>query len=533
MILCRMNTLCVFVYCVFEQIRFIAISTFSMKNFIVSAVLLLSVFLQGCATILGKFHDKTLVKTNADNAVVYVDDKEVGKGRNVTITAKRDMKTKIVRVEKDGYKPVQIVYRQLKRPPIFMLSIPLLVVAAYDNGKRSFMYPKELNVSHEFKIRKKMEKEKYIFTTKSSFNVDPKNFVLRRYSNKRKFEKGKIFLEKVSDESIKLDNSIFTDQLNKLLYDNNFIDTTGNILKTKTNTLYIRCVVSKLVINEIASGREGVYSFYGYNSTMTTDLSVEWQVLDVYEQIKYKKSMTVSSDEFVTNDDVIKECVNDALTKSFFQLLQESEVQKLLPLENRVVKYDVPVSLDKPLKTPTTFEESMESAVTIRTKDGHGSGMIVSRDGYILTNFHVISGSDESEVILNNGEKLKAKLVRKNEINDIALLKVEKTFERAFQIPSSKNFNLGQEIYAIGTPTSIELGQTITKGIISGVRKFEYGEMIQTDVSINFGNSGGPLINKQGEFLGVVNSKLVGVGVEGVAFCIPAYKIFELLGINY
>ena len=88
-------------------------------------------------------------------------------------------------------------------------------------------------------------------------------------------------------------------------------------------------------------------------------------------------------------------------------------------------------------------------------------------------------------------------------------------------------------MFAIGTPEDISLGQSVTKGIVSGKRKFEDKIYIQTDVTINSGNSGGPLLNEKGQVVGMVTMKLVGDGVEGLGFCVPSNQIMEILNIKY
>jgi serine protease Do len=84
---------------------------------------------------------------------------------------------------------------------------------------------------------------------------------------------------------------------------------------------------------------------------------------------------------------------------------------------------------------------------------------------------------------------------------------------------------VGEEAYALGTPYDIDLGASVTKGIISGKRKDATRTLIQTDVSISPGNSGGALINEQGTLLGIVNEKVLGMGVEGIGFAIPTYLL--------
>ena len=168
-----------------------------------------------------------------------------------------------------------------------------------------------------------------------------------------------------------------------------------------------------------------------------------------------------------------------------------------------------------------------------RNQVNSGSGVIITSDGYIITNFHVVANADKLTVIDREGKEYAAKLIRKNESLDLALLKIEKAnFKKTYVIPSAKNYTIGDDIFVIGTPTSVELGQTISKGIISGNRTFDQNNFIQTDASVNGGNSGGALTKKSGELIGIVNAKISGLGVEGLGFSIPAELIITGLSIT-
>jgi serine protease Do len=124
-------------------------------------------------------------------------------------------------------------------------------------------------------------------------------------------------------------------------------------------------------------------------------------------------------------------------------------------------------------------------------------------------------------------------LVAENKKRDVALLKVVGNGYRALPINLDDNINkVGADVIAIGTPQDISLGQSVTKGIISGKRVFEDLQYIQTDVSINSGNSGGALINNNGEVIGIIVSKLIGSGVEGLGFAIPINSALQDLNIQ-
>lgn len=166
---------------------------------------------------------------------------------------------------------------------------------------------------------------------------------------------------------------------------------------------------------------------------------------------------------------------------------------------------------------------------------GAGSGVIISEDGYIVTNHHVIDGANSIKVTLRNGTNTyDAKLVGSDKTNDIALLKIDATGLTAATIGDSSKLNVGDYVIAIGNPLG-ELGGTVTDGIISALARevtIEGNNMtlLQTNAQISPGNSGGGLFNANGELIGIVNAKDSATEVEGIAFAIPintAMKIVE------
>jgi hypothetical protein len=178
------------------------------------------------------------------------------------------------------------------------------------------------------------------------------------------------------------------------------------------------------------------------------------------------------------------------------------------------------------------IETSIKSTVTIKRKDGgHGSGFFLSSNGYLLTNEHVIAGSESCEALLSNGISLPLEVIRSDKKRDIALLKIPGSGYPPLPLDTSYiKGKIGSDIVAIGTPKDIDLGQTVTKGIISGLRDFEGQIFIQTDASINPGNSGGPLINKKGQVVGIVTSK--NMNAEGIAYAIPVMDALKKLNIE-
>ncbi len=162
-----------------------------------------------------------------------------------------------------------------------------------------------------------------------------------------------------------------------------------------------------------------------------------------------------------------------------------------------------------------------------------GSGIILTSDGYIATNYHVVSYYDEYDdviisVILDDGTELEAELIGGDEANDLAVIKAD---TKGIELPaatlgSSSDLNVGEVVVAIGNPLGTQFAGTVTMGIISALDRSISSEntaetLIQTDAAINPGNSGGALINSQGQIIGITSSKIADTDVEGLGFAIP------------
>lgn len=179
------------------------------------------------------------------------------------------------------------------------------------------------------------------------------------------------------------------------------------------------------------------------------------------------------------------------------------------------------------------FVELVKGVVTVDMENGHGSGFIITNDGYIITNEHVVSGESLVKVKFSQGFTLDATVVKVNKDFDVALLKVNASDLPAMSIGNDGQLMLGEEIFAIGTPLDTELGQSVTRGVLSGRREIEGRAYLQTDVSINPGNSGGPLIDETGSVIGVATLKISGKGLEGLGFGVPISQALEMLNISF
>ncbi|MBP3447691.1 MAG: trypsin-like peptidase domain-containing protein [Clostridia bacterium] len=160
------------------------------------------------------------------------------------------------------------------------------------------------------------------------------------------------------------------------------------------------------------------------------------------------------------------------------------------------------------------------------TSTGSGSGIILSADGYIVTNNHVIEGASEITVLLSDGTELAAKLVGGDARTDLAVVKVDGINLPFATLGNSSELQVGELAVAIGNPLGNELAGSVTGGYISALNRSitvddQKFNLIQTDAAINPGNSGGALVNNYGEVIGINSVKMSASGVEGIGFAIP------------
>ena len=183
-------------------------------------------------------------------------------------------------------------------------------------------------------------------------------------------------------------------------------------------------------------------------------------------------------------------------------------------------------------------KSTVTNGFTSQDGEGMGSGFIINQEGYILTNYHVISSAKEITVTLSDNTEVSATVVNYDSEKDIAMIKLKEGTKvpGIAELGDSDEVYPGAEVIAIGTPLSKNFAQTLTKGVISGSNRTIAGEngtsvnLIQTDAAINPGNSGGPLVNAKGQVIGI-NSMKIGTqaagsaGVEGIGFAIPINEV--------
>ncbi|WP_019377384.1 S1C family serine protease [Virgibacillus halodenitrificans] len=182
---------------------------------------------------------------------------------------------------------------------------------------------------------------------------------------------------------------------------------------------------------------------------------------------------------------------------------------------------------------------------------GTGSGIVYKKEdgkAYVVTNHHVVEGAEQVDIILNDDERLNAKVLGSDALTDLAILQVDgDKVTTVADLGTSKNLKVGETVLAIGNPLGMEFANTLTKGIISGLDRSVsmdtngdqqpdwVTEVIQTDAAINPGNSGGALVNAKGQVIGINSMKIAQNAVEGIGFAIPidaALPVMEQLEEN-
>jgi len=222
------------------------------------------------------------------------------------------------------------------------------------------------------------------------------------------------------------------------------------------------------------------------------------------------------SNVYISDSEVNKIVMNE---------VERGEIMSASQIYNKNIDSIVAIHIET--ITPSIFGDYVSA--------GAGSGFIISEDGYVLTNYHVIENATTIKVVMANGKEYSAKLIGSEADNDIAVIKLE-TNDKFVPVTlgESKSVVIGEEVVAIGNPLG-ELTFSITKGIVSAVDRdiqidnFTAIDMFQVDCAVNQGNSGGPIFNMYGEVIGIVSAKYASEIIEGLGFCIPIDDVTSIL----
>ncbi|MFM1947756.1 MAG: hypothetical protein RL207_2039, partial [Bacteroidota bacterium] len=486
-----------------------------MTHFLRFTSIALLLLTSSCTALLIPKKQNVSFTTENDSTVVSVDGDEIGKGKSFEYKLKKAGLQQVV-VSTPGYKDEHVMLRPFRRSPAFyplaVLDLPLMAFGyggILMNLETSLDYPKEINLSNQIFYSKRENTQRYIKVNAIKVDIKDQTKDIKVYYvnddediDKKLYEE--IELRKKNDEEAKIkeqerldklkkkkksqvssssslnqkkdgksiftDDTRFSEDLFNILLETGYVDTVNRIFQDDNNTMVVQAKIQKI---------DEFIIYGGTNNYRKLGLGISWYLLNMYDEIIDSTSVYNFSDPFVTRGystpDYV-EMVGDAIARSFHELRKTDLFNNNIGIQTDFTSKEAPLALVKPKSIVKELSDASLASVIIKRKDGgHGSGFAITQDGYILTNYHVISGDLESKqaefkVLLANGLSLDAKIVRFNRARDIALLKVEYNFEKAFLLTSDKTFKNLSEVYTIGAPKSVELGQSVSIGLISNER---------------------------------------------------------------
>lgn len=495
------------------------------------AVLLISFLISSCATVLYPQKESVMLVTEPGDAEVY-DDANKKLGNTPYDLRKLPAGVKSITVSKEGYESSTVgITRKDKSGLLFLDAMLLCIPCPFDLKSGSLDEVQKLDGT--LRLRKKLqEKDRSVIVAigKPSIDIPDGRFVGTLNNSKKKINDKDInriigYVDETDDVIISGTKSTYL-EANRISVLN---DDKSNIIKPK---LIITPVIKNLDFNI-----QGKYvSKYKGSSTV----ECIWNVYKTSNKDKSIATFPVKTSVFRIEgnsssilDALMAENVRDLLENdTLYDFLVNAEREYLAETKGNVFKIKAPAKPN--YKTSKeVLKGSIAGVVTVEQKDGFGSGVIISSDGYLITNYHVVDEEKNVKVKLNADVKLNAVVVKTNKDYDLALLKIDASDLKALSFGNSEMVEIGDDVWAIGTPMATDLGQSITKGIVSGFRENNGLKFIQSDVSINPGNSGGPLINDKGEIIGITTLKISGKGIEGLGFCIPSNYVIEFLNLKF
>jgi S1-C subfamily serine protease len=334
--------------------------------------------------------------------------------------------------------------------------------------------------------------------------------------------------------------------------DQNYRMITGNIfsVSTASSHLTLAATITRLRLDYCETIKR--YSGSKGHEKAAVFVQIKWELSD---RISKKRLYSVSTQGAVNAFDRFrKDGTNKAITgamvmatsnllanKNFIRhLIPTEEDKKIQEQEQKKQHATIYSQLNLALmygNAKSTFKKEVhrlqKAAVTVRVKQGHGSGVILDKSGYVLTNAHVV-GDSQDVVVISNKLELPGKVVRKDTFRDVALIKVQQFKTATSAMISKTKPTEGDTIYVIGTPLDESLSNTITKGVYSAHREHDGLSYYQTDAAINPGNSGGPVFDNAGELIAI---SVAGVFTRGgaslnVNYLIPIDSALSFLNIS-
>lgn len=271
----------------------------------------------------------------------------------------------------------------------------------------------------------------------------------------------------------------------------------------------------------------------------TAVMEVEWQVYNRLDrQVVERFTTRTGYSQKKSQAGGLETILFSAFAENVRALAASGKLQKILV--GQPVRLDearkpdasiAPMPLALPKVGVSELPQAVQATLLVQSGGGHGSGILISSEGYVLTNYHVVGEAAYLKLRWSDGSEALGEVVRKDKGRDIALIKTSPTNRLPFKLGEAQ-LPVGTNVYAIGAPLDRKLQSTVTRGIVSARRVVDGYSYIQSDASVVPGNSGGPLIDAKGNLIGVTVSGIrINDAPQGVNFFIPASEAFAFLGI--
>lgn len=266
--------------------------------------------------------------------------------------------------------------------------------------------------------------------------------------------------------------------------------------------------------------------------------TIRWELFDrttgkvIYRQAVTGRAQAEGTDNPAATYEAIRNSFKGLLTQADFAAFLSQPTIANLPVTVSA-SYEIAAvsSSETPLSTEQIVSRSIASIVQIRTPEGRGTGFVVDASGLIVTNHHVVGSAYTVKTDLYDGSTHTAQVIKRDAGLDVALLRLEADAADLVSLPVCPvSVKVGEGVVAIGNP--LALSNSVTQGVVSGIRTRKSHALIQTDAAVNPGNSGGPLLNRHGAVIGIVTEKIASRGIEGLGFALPITESLDRLNVK-